>query len=93
MTRESPYIQTLAGSFVMTGLLDYIFENIDIEKLSRKEVLDYTAYISEIAKQSLPLDKKIKFLSVKVRLQQKLLQLDTHKTNLNGKFTSDKKRR
>jgi hypothetical protein len=68
----------------MSGLLDFIFENIEIEKLDRIQVLNHTSYISEISQQSLPLDKKIKFLSVKVRLQQRLMELDQKRNQHNG---------
>jgi hypothetical protein len=68
----------------MAGLLDFIFENIDIENLDRIQVLDHTAYISEISRQNLPIDKKAKFLSVKVRLLQRLMELDEKKVRLNG---------
>ncbi len=67
----------------MSGLLDHIFDNINIEKLERNEVLNYTAYLSEIANQNLTLEKKIKFLAVKIQLNQRLLQLDTKSTNFN----------
>ncbi len=73
----------------MPGLLDHIFDNIDIARLERPQVEEYTAYLKEIAHQNLPLNKKVKFLSVRVRLQQRLLQLDINTTNLNKKlFTS-----
>jgi hypothetical protein len=68
----------------MPGLLDFIFENIDIGNLDRVQVLNHTAYISEISRQNLTLDQKVKFLSIKVRLQKRLMDLDQKKTTLNG---------
>ncbi len=68
----------------MAGLLDYIFDNVDIDTLDRGKVLEYTAYISEIEGQSLPLDKKIKFLAVKISLQHRLIKLDMDRINNNN---------
>jgi hypothetical protein len=70
----------------MSGLLDFIFDNIDIAQLDRIQVLNHTAYISEISRQNLPLDKKAKFLSVKVRLQQRLMELDEKKVRMNSQL-------
>ncbi|PSR52099.1 hypothetical protein AHMF7605_00470 [Adhaeribacter arboris] len=67
----------------MPGLLDHIFDNVDIEKLNRKEIMSYTAYISEISQQNLPLDKKLKFLTIQIRLQRRLLNLDADQFKLD----------
>lgn len=65
----------------MPGLLDHIFDNINIEELERSEVLNYLTYLSEIANQNLTLEKKIKFLAIKIQLNHRLLQLDKNINN------------
>lgn len=65
----------------MAGLLDNIFENLAITQLDRAEVLSYTSYISEIYKQNLSLDQKVRYQRVKVRLNSRLIDLDTSKLN------------
>lgn len=78
---------------VMPGLLDFIFDNIDIEKLDRGKVDEYTTYLKEINNQNLPIDKKVKFLSVRVRLQNRLLQLDINQSYSNNDLFFYKKRK
>ncbi|QNF33857.1 hypothetical protein HUW51_14420 [Adhaeribacter swui] len=77
----------------MVGLLDHIFDNIDIQNLDRGKVDEYATYLKEINNQNLPLDKKVKFLLVRVRLQQRLIQLDICQNIFNHEFISYKKKK
>ncbi len=58
------------------GLIDWIFENLDVQKLDRKQVYDYLAYLKEIAGQETSLNKIIKYYSYKVSLENRLVNLD-----------------
>lgn len=60
----------------MGGLIDFIFDNIAIEQLSRSEVKSYTAYLSEIFQQNLSVDQKIRYQRIKICLNERLLVLD-----------------
>lgn len=60
----------------MAGLIDHIFENIDIERLSRSEVKSYTMYISEIFFQNLTVEQKVRYQRIKVNLNERLIELD-----------------
>lgn len=69
----------------MNGLLDHIFENINIEKLDRSEIKFFTKYLSEIFYQNLTTEQKIRYQKVKVRLDERLIKLDllAYKAKLN----------
>ena len=71
------------------GLIDWIFENLDVPKLDRKQVLDYLIYLKEITAQETSIKKVSKYNSYKVVLENRLVHLDQeligdwHLTRLN----------
>ena len=60
----------------MGGVLDFIFDNLHIESLNRKQVMQYLNYLDEIVPQLSSYKEKIKFLSVKDKLDKRLGELD-----------------
>ncbi len=71
----------------MAGLVDFIFENIKIEGLDRSGVLSYTKYISEIYQQNLTIDQKVRYQRVKVRLHDRLMELDKERFRRANKLS------
>ncbi len=65
-----------------TGLLDYIFTEIDIKALNRQEVKEYLVYLNEIISKDMSAADKVKFLKCKVNLNDRLIELD--KLDVNG---------
>jgi len=63
------------------GLIDWIFENLEIQNLDRKQVLDYLTYLKEIAGQETSLNKVVKYYSYKVLLEKRLVHLDQELVN------------
>lgn len=59
-----------------SGLLDYIFNSVDINKLNRQEVKEYLSYLNEIINNKMSPDDRIKFLKCKVNLNDRLVELD-----------------
>ncbi|PSR57058.1 hypothetical protein AHMF7605_28030 [Adhaeribacter arboris] len=62
-----------------SGLLDFIFGSLEVHKLNRKEVTDYLKYLNEIITKDMAPDDQIKFLACKVKLNNRLIQLDKEK--------------
>ncbi len=62
--------------FMVNGLLDFIFRNITVEELDRKDTLQYLVYLNEIITSEMSPENQIKYLAVKVRLNNRLVQLD-----------------
>ncbi len=60
----------------MSGLLDFIFDSLNIKKLSREEVNSYLNYLNEIIPQVSSKEEKIKLLNFWVRLNFRLIDLD-----------------
>lgn len=60
----------------MKGLLDHIFSELDIGNLSKEEVKKYLAYLNEILPQLSSNEQKFKFLSSKINLNKRLVDLD-----------------
>lgn len=58
------------------GLLDYIFNRVEIDTLNRQEVKEYLAYLNEIITQDMSAEDKVKFLRCKVKLNERLVELD-----------------
>lgn len=58
------------------GLIDWIFENLDIQNLDRKEVLEYLVYLREITNQDTYFSKTNKINGYRVKLESRLVQLD-----------------
>jgi hypothetical protein len=58
------------------GLLDYIFQNLDVRTLNRNEVHDHLNYLNEIITPDMSVPDQVKFLALKVRLNDRLIQLD-----------------
>lgn len=58
------------------GLLDYIFKNIQIEELDRTDTNQYLKYLNEIITSEMSAAEQVKFLAVKVKLNNRLIQLD-----------------
>ncbi len=67
---------------MQTGLLDYIFKSAEIPTLNRQEVLDYLRYLNEIITKDMSTDDQVKFLATKVKLNNRLLELDKEISNL-----------
>ena len=60
----------------MSGLIDYIFHNINIAELDRSEVISYSKYISEIFQSNLSVEQKVRFQRIEVLLQKRLKELE-----------------
>jgi len=60
----------------MGGLLDFMFERLDIESLPKPEVKEYLCYLQEIVPQLATNEDKVKFLGSRVRLNKRLVDLD-----------------
>ena len=60
----------------MSGLIDYIFHNINIAELDRSEVISYSKYISEIFQSNLSVEQKVRFQQIEVLLQKRLIELE-----------------
>ena len=60
----------------MKGLLDHIFSELDIGNLSKEEVKKYLEYLNEILPQLSSNEQKFKFLSSKINLNKRLVDLD-----------------
>lgn len=58
------------------GLLDFIFRNIQIENLDRKDTNQYLIYLNEIITTDMSPENQVKYLAVKVKLNNRLVQLD-----------------
>ncbi len=58
------------------GLLDFIFANLEVQTLNRKEVTDYLVYLNEIITQDMSAGDQVKFLACKVKLNNRLIDLD-----------------
>ncbi len=58
------------------GLLDFIFRNIQIEDLDRKDTNQYLLYLNEIITSDMSPENQVKYLAVKVKLNNRLVQLD-----------------
>ncbi len=58
------------------GLIDWIFQNLDSNKLNRSEILNYLKYLNEITRQERSVDRIVKYCSYKVSLEKRLVQLD-----------------
>ena len=56
----------------MGGVLDFIFNNLNIEILNRKQVMQYLNYLDEIVPQIYSPKEKTRFLSIKVKLDKRL---------------------
>ena len=59
-----------------TGLLDYIFSQVDIKTLNRQQVKEYLVYLNEIINNKMSEDDQVKFLKCKVDLNNRLVDLD-----------------
>ncbi|RDC63190.1 hypothetical protein [Adhaeribacter pallidiroseus] len=59
-----------------SGLLDYIFSQVDFHTLNRQQVKEYLAYLNEIINKDMSADDRHKFLKCKVDLNKRLLELD-----------------
>lgn len=58
------------------GLLDFIFQNLEVDNLNRKEVTGYLLYLNEIITTDMAAEDQIKFLACKVKLNNRLVELD-----------------
>ena len=58
------------------GLLDFIFQGLEVQHLKRKEVMEHLDYLNEIITPKMAAPDQVKFLSVKVQLNDRLVQLD-----------------
>lgn len=56
-----------------------MFQSLVVEQLNRLEVLSYTRYLSEILPQNLSVEQRVRYQRLKVRLDNRLVQLDTLK--------------
>ncbi|QNF35703.1 hypothetical protein HUW51_01230 [Adhaeribacter swui] len=63
------------------GLIDWIFDNLDVQKLDKKQVVDYLAYLKEISGQETSLKKSMKYYAYKVALENRLVYLDQEAIN------------
>ncbi len=60
----------------MKGLLDHIFDNLDIQSLDKQQVKEYQLYLQEILPQLSSNEAKIKFLASRIKLNKRLVDLD-----------------
>jgi hypothetical protein len=58
------------------GLLDFIFQNLEVKRLDRKEVREYLSYLNEIITPGMSAPDQVKYLALKVKLNDRLVQLD-----------------
>jgi hypothetical protein len=65
----------------MAGFLDYIFSTLDIENLEQQQAKEYLCYLREIDAQVPTIDDKIKFLGYQVRINRRLLAIDSTTVN------------
>jgi hypothetical protein len=61
---------------MQAGLLDFIFENLEVEILNRKEVHDHLNYLNEIITTGMSAPDQVKYLALKVKLNNRLIHLD-----------------
>jgi hypothetical protein len=62
------------------GLLDFIFQNLEVKRLKRNEVLEHLVYLNEIITPKMSAPDQVKYLGVKVQLNKRLIQLDMMST-------------
>ena len=60
----------------MTGLLDYIFYNIDERNLERSRIVDYIRYLDELIEGGLPMYKELDYQAIKLTLIKRLSELN-----------------
>lgn len=60
----------------MTGLLDYIFHNIEERNLDRSQIEDYIRYLDELIEGGLPMDKEVTYQAIKLKLIKRLNELN-----------------
>jgi len=73
------------------GLLDFIFQNLEVQGLSRKEINAYLNFLNEIITAKLTVPEQAKYLDLKVKLNNRLMQLDKNNIaeNNNSAEVSD----
>jgi len=60
----------------MTGLLDYIFSNIEEKDLDRAQIVAYVRFLDEIILQGLPLEKELHYQAIKLKLISRMNALN-----------------
>lgn len=60
----------------MTGLLDYIFHNVEERDLNRSQIEEYIRYLEELIEGGLPLDKELAYQDIKLKLIKRLSALN-----------------
>ena len=60
----------------MKGLLDYIFDNLDFDQLSRQEVRNHLIYLHEVLPQLSSKNEERKFIFSLIKLNERLITLN-----------------
>lgn len=60
----------------MSGLLDYIFNNLDEKNLDRSQIIAYIRYLDELILDGLPLNQERAYQAIKLKLTKRLAELD-----------------
>jgi hypothetical protein len=61
----------------MTGLLDFIFSELNIEELNKKKGKEYLLYLNEILLEIKSESEFQKFQAIKARLNTRLTNIDS----------------
>lgn len=75
----------------MTGLLDYIFYNIEERNLDRSQIEEYIRYLDEIIEGGLPTDKELVYQAIKLKLIKRLTELSQEQIKYYQKNKPPKK--
>jgi hypothetical protein len=79
--------EKLIKGIMELGLLDFIFQGLEVQRLKRNEVLEHLVYLNEIITPKMSAPDQVKYLGVKVQLNKRLVQLD--KLNIPSKSWSN----
>jgi hypothetical protein len=56
----------------MTGLLDYIFRNLEEKELDKEQIIAYIRYLDEINLNGLPIEKELEYQTIKLKLLKRM---------------------
>jgi len=77
----------------MTGLLDYIFRDIEEKNLDREQIIAYIRYLDEIILDGLPIAKELEYQAIKLKLLKRMNELHQEQIQFYPSNKEDKGRK
>ena len=74
----------------MTGLFDYMFQDIEKRNLDKTEIRAYIRYLDELILGGLPLGKELEFQAIKLKLIKRMNALNQDQIKFYTKDKEDK---